>query len=200
MRKPTIYYLLLTTLILSGCVMRVTPREVDRVDQELKGNRGMVRGREAVIKEVERKRTKTIYDVEIEFGPSADSRRDVYTEGNKGYITKSRIPEKGAKPIKKKKPARTPQILVPLETPQVVFQKPTGPEEKYAKEKGGETLREGEVAQRIYVVKKGDTLQKISNKMYGTTRRWKEIYEANKDILESPDLLKPGQKLVIPLD
>jgi len=49
-----------------------------------------------------------------------------------------------------------------------------------------------------YTVGKNDTLQKISKKFYGTTRKWTNIYEANKDILRTPDKLYPGQTLKIP--
>jgi nucleoid-associated protein YgaU len=44
-------------------------------------------------------------------------------------------------------------------------------------------------------VKSGDNLSKIGAK-YGVT--WKEIYEANKDIIKNPDLIQPGWKLKIP--
>jgi len=49
-----------------------------------------------------------------------------------------------------------------------------------------------------YTVKKNDTLQKISKKFYGTTKNWPKIYEANKDVLRSPDKLYAGQTLKIP--
>ncbi|MFA6129733.1 MAG: LysM peptidoglycan-binding domain-containing protein [Candidatus Omnitrophota bacterium] len=49
-----------------------------------------------------------------------------------------------------------------------------------------------------YTVGKNDTLQKISKKFYGTTKRWMKIYEANKDVLRSPDKLYAGQILKIP--
>jgi nucleoid-associated protein YgaU len=49
-----------------------------------------------------------------------------------------------------------------------------------------------------YTVAKNDTLQKISMKFYGTTKRWMKIYEANKDVLRGPDKLYPGQVLNIP--
>ena len=49
-----------------------------------------------------------------------------------------------------------------------------------------------------YVVQKNDTLQKISHKFYGTTRKWNFLYKANKDVLKSPDKLYPGVKLLIP--
>jgi len=51
-----------------------------------------------------------------------------------------------------------------------------------------------------YTVKRGDTLQKISYKLYGTTKRWKKLYEVNKEILKSPDMIKQGQRLVLPVD
>jgi len=46
-----------------------------------------------------------------------------------------------------------------------------------------------------YVVVKGDNLTKIGKK-YGMG--WKEIYEANKDLIKNPDLIHPGDKLKIP--
>jgi len=46
-----------------------------------------------------------------------------------------------------------------------------------------------------YEVKSGDNLSKIGAQ-YGVT--WKEIYEANKDIIKNPDLIQPGWKLKIP--
>lgn len=49
-----------------------------------------------------------------------------------------------------------------------------------------------------YTVGKNDTLQKISKKFYGTTKKWPKIYEANKDVLRSPDKLYAGQTLKIP--
>ena len=64
------------------------------------------------------------------------------------------------------------------------------PKESYAtkEKKGGKT----------YVVKKGDTLQKISEKFYGTTKKWQKICEANKKVLKDCNDLEPGTKLVIP--
>jgi len=49
-----------------------------------------------------------------------------------------------------------------------------------------------------YTVNKNDTLQKISHQFYGTTRKWQSIYEANQDVLKSPDKLYPGLKIRIP--
>ena len=46
-----------------------------------------------------------------------------------------------------------------------------------------------------YEVVKGDNLSKIG-KRFGVS--WKEIYEANKNVISDPDLIQPGWKLKIP--
>lgn len=53
-------------------------------------------------------------------------------------------------------------------------------------------------AQQSYTVQPGDTLSRISTKVYGVSNRWTEIFEANRDQLPSPNALKPGQVLRIP--
>ncbi len=49
-----------------------------------------------------------------------------------------------------------------------------------------------------YVIKKGDTLGAIAKKYYGNVMKYKELFEANKNVLEHPDRIYPGQKIVIP--
>jgi len=51
---------------------------------------------------------------------------------------------------------------------------------------------------RTYTVEAGDTLSRISTKMYGSTARWQDIYKANGDQLKSPTALRAGQVLKIP--
>lgn len=51
---------------------------------------------------------------------------------------------------------------------------------------------------RIYVVRPGDSLSKISLRFYGTTRNYMRIYDANRDQLSSPTRIEVGQRLVIP--
>ncbi|HOU24067.1 MAG TPA: LysM peptidoglycan-binding domain-containing protein, partial [Anaerolineae bacterium] len=54
-------------------------------------------------------------------------------------------------------------------------------------------------AKHEYVVKSGDSLSKIAKELYGDAKRWPEIYEANKALIgDNPNLIHPGQKLVIP--
>ncbi|MDR0727275.1 MAG: tetratricopeptide repeat protein [Puniceicoccales bacterium] len=51
---------------------------------------------------------------------------------------------------------------------------------------------------RHYTVVKGDTLSSISQKVYGTPGRWKDIYVANRQALPSPSQLTIGQILDVP--
>lgn len=51
---------------------------------------------------------------------------------------------------------------------------------------------------QYYVVRKGDTLSKIAEKYYGDPSLYKDIFEANKNVLKDPNKIFPGQKLRIP--
>jgi len=51
---------------------------------------------------------------------------------------------------------------------------------------------------RTYVVEKGDSLSKIAKAEYGDANKWRQIYEANRDIIKDPDLIYPGQTLRLP--
>ena len=51
---------------------------------------------------------------------------------------------------------------------------------------------------QYYVVQKGDTLSKIAEEFYGDKMLYPKIFEANTDILQDPNKIKPGQKLRIP--
>jgi LysM repeat protein len=51
---------------------------------------------------------------------------------------------------------------------------------------------------RTYKVQAGDTLSKIAKEFYGDANKYQRIFEANRDKLESPDKIRPGQELTIP--
>ena len=51
---------------------------------------------------------------------------------------------------------------------------------------------------QFYEVKSGDSLSKIAKALYGDAMKYPEIFEANKPMLSSPDLIYPGQVLRIP--
>lgn len=68
--------------------------------------------------------------------------------------------------------------------------------------RSGDLVMDVEVAQGggagggdTYTVQKGDTLSAIGSR-HGVA--WREIFEANRDQLDDPDKIVPGQKLRIP--
>lgn len=55
-----------------------------------------------------------------------------------------------------------------------------------------------ETAVQVYEVVSGDTLGGIAKRFYGNAGQYMKIFEANRDILDDPNLIKVGQKLTIP--
>ena len=53
--------------------------------------------------------------------------------------------------------------------------------------------------QRVYIVQQGDWLSKIALKYYGDAMKYKIIHQANLNVIgQNPDIIKPGQRLIIP--
>ncbi|UJH66922.1 LysM peptidoglycan-binding domain-containing protein [Allomuricauda sp. SCSIO 65647] len=49
-----------------------------------------------------------------------------------------------------------------------------------------------------HTVESGESLSKIAKHYYGDAMKYNAIFEANRTILNNPDLIHPGQELVIP--
>ena len=47
-------------------------------------------------------------------------------------------------------------------------------------------------------VKSGESLSKIARHYYGDAMKYPQIFEANRNILDNPDVIHPGQVLVLP--
>lgn len=167
---------LILVLILSGCVVRTYPLIKDRVDQDLAtGNRGFLSGQLPAGEVRERKKSRTTQVVEIEFGS----------------------------PIKferlKENPAARESVPMPVQEKKII-----SGNRGYITESIIPEIAEVQPASlgsfEEYKVQKNDTLQKISQKFYGTTKKWQRIYEFNRDVLKAPDKLYPGQSLNIPVE
>lgn len=161
------------SFILSGCVTRSYTVVRDRVDQNLEsGNRGYLMGKStASFDTKERKLTRTTKVVEIELLTPAEMKEKLKKKKSKGQVLKEQT-----------------------DSPQSDIQ-----EEEVIKE-----FVEPESVSPIqsfnnYTVEKNDTLQKISQKLYGTTKKWNKIFEANKDVLSAPNKIYPGQVLKVPV-
>jgi len=68
-------------------------------------------------------------------------------------------------------------------------------ENEEVKEPGG---TEDWTTEQYHEVVKGDTLWKIAEKYYGDGSLYTNIFEANRDILKDPNVIRVGQKLKIP--
>jgi len=52
---------------------------------------------------------------------------------------------------------------------------------------------------RTYTVRPGDSLSKIAKALLGDAKKWRVLYDANRDVVgANPDLIHPGQVLKIP--
>lgn len=161
--------------VLSGCIVRTYQTTRERVDQDLTGNRGYLLGSIPADQSMaERKTTRTTQVVEIEL----------------------RSPIKFERKTSKKS-------TMPIKAEELTIEEPAIEEsiignrgyvtKNASSEKGVMTPTFKE-----YTVQKGDTLQKISKKFYGTTKKWTKIYDANKDIMKGPNQIYPGQAISIP--
>lgn len=56
----------------------------------------------------------------------------------------------------------------------------------------------GSAGETTYTVVKGDTLSHIAKEHYGKASKWHAIFEANRDQIDDPDKIFPGQVLKLP--
>ena len=162
-------------IVLSGCLtMRSYTNEEPRKDLEIEGNQGCMSGEcKQEVRENKLGDTRTVSVIEVEFGP-----REVKGDEASKNLTIEEMVGQGLK-----ENVSFEDMDISAEESEEVLEEAVKPEIQY------------------YVVEKNDTLQKISRKFYGTTRKWNFIYETNKDILKSPDRLYPGTKIkIVPLD
>lgn len=169
------FFIFLGTLFLYGCLIRTYTITKPRTDLEIKGNRGYIYG-EPKEPLPQLKKTRKITVFEIELGP---------------HLPKEIADEEEGKIKAEKEGEISEEEILKEETFQEEVRK-----EAEIPEKKMESFRK---EYRIYTIKKNDTLQKISKKFYGTTRKWPLIYEENKDVIKDPDKIYPGLKIKIPL-
>ena len=57
-----------------------------------------------------------------------------------------------------------------------------------------------ETREEYYVIERGDTLSHIARRYYGNADTWPRLFEANREVIQDPDRIFPGQKIRVPLD
>jgi len=160
-------------IFLAGCMVRTYTVEKPRIDTDIEGNRGYLTGAPAT-EPPENKfgKTRKISVFEIEFPERGKAR----TAGS----------ETAAPPEKE---------TVSQQAEDLYTEYGSNEDVAYVEEI---TIEGPQQESEQYVVQKYDTLQKISYKFYGTTKKWKYLYNVNKNVIKNPDKLYPGMKLTIP--
>lgn len=107
----------------------------------------------------------------------------------------------GAPEVTEPEPEVTPEPAAepstPTESAEVAAEPAAEPEaEKDAEEEATEAGTEAPL--ETYTVQSGDSLWKIAEAHYGNGNKYHAIFDANRDILDNPDLIKPGQVLKLP--
>lgn len=173
---------MLVGFFLAGCA-RITTQVVEkpRVDQELEGNRGYLVGSGPA--PAQRKTTRRMLQTDVEM-PTWEELHP----WKKPAKPQAQTPAPAAAPGYPVWDEETARPDTRAWQPPAVVEEP---EEPVLPALPSQPLA-------TYTVEKGDTLEKISQKFYGTTRKWRRIYEANREVLRSPDRVYPGQKLTIP--
>lgn len=64
--------------------------------------------------------------------------------------------------------------------------------------RGSTDTTPADLGARSYTVQPGDTLSEIAQRHLGRASAWHAIFEANRDQLDDPDLIRPGQVLRLP--
>ena len=174
--------------VFSGCLARSYTVEKPRTDLEITGNQGYLEGKaqSSAPKKTNLRKTRTISVLEIEFGPKSKSGKEEITEENIQeqtieVTTPKKETEETASSQKETEEATVQEAEIVIQQPKK--EEPPKPTVNY----------------RYYIIQKNDTLQKISKKFYGTTKKWLLIYKNNKDIIKDYNKLYPGLKIKIPI-
>ncbi|MFA5320845.1 MAG: LysM peptidoglycan-binding domain-containing protein [Candidatus Omnitrophota bacterium] len=132
------------------------------------------------------------------------------SSGNRGYLKGQAPAEADNKPRKTTRVTRVVEVEFGDQAAkqQPVQRQSAEPEYSQSQEQESQTYQEEPLEEvpavsasfENYKVQKNDTLQKISRKFYGTTRKWTKIYEANRDVLKAPNKIYPGQTIKIPVE
>jgi nucleoid-associated protein YgaU len=199
---------------LSGCLVSYRDYRSDRTDLDINGNKGCLKGscekqertpaydlpnkRLTNVLEIELgnhkdraaapKETETVKSFDEEKSPVRQTKRATVTQVEE---TVDPTDEAYANDLQAAKATRLAQVSNTLKADEGIAVKP-----ETATVKTDAAACVGDIAE--HTVEAGETLQKISQKYYGTTRYYPAIFETNKDILKTIDSVRAGQKLKIP--
>ncbi len=157
----------------------------ERVDQEAEGNGGCLSGKCEAAPAPEKK-TRKVYILEVT-KPLPESQVKKIEEEIQSSSTSIDVQEEVAQEVV---PASASQQRRAVVIPPI--------EDELASLDKVEEVPQGPTEDQSYTVLKDDTLQKIAKKFYGSFGKWYMIYEANKEVIKNPNLVKPGTVITIP--
>jgi len=205
MKANVLLLVVVASISLAGCV---TVKKVvrERVDQDVSGNQGYLKGGSAS-STAQRAADREYIDIRVEIPtwsevsskPEAEGRKtgpakqervsgSTGSTGNKGYIANKNDADKSLPAYSKQAPRAT----TVYEYDDVEVEAISDDEEIFFEE---ETIKP---AYKEYTVREGDTLSHIAKAFYNKASKWTIIYEANADKLKDPGSLKKGMVLIIP--
>ena len=165
-------FLFSVMILLSGCMTRTfvaQQKSADTLAAHPEGNRGYLMGKPP--QDLPEAKPRMVPTLEIEMGMRADNNPTL----------KKKVPvESYSEPVKRSE-ASALSSRQEASAPVVTSVEPLTASR----------------AQKEYTVQSGDTLQEISQKLYGTTKKWHKLYMLNKDIMKSPDKIHPGMTIKV---
>lgn len=171
-----------------GCT-RISAQLVEkpRVDQQITGNQGVLVGKAEPVPP--RKETRQILEINIELPTMAELNpwREPATKASADISS-----AQGVATV-----VQAPVVVISRPHPTVL---PISPALESVK---GAVPQPKPAAMPVpaastYTVQAGDTLDKIAASFYGDSKQWQRIFEANREMLQSPNRIYKGQSLVIP--
>lgn len=168
------FAIVLVAAFVSSCTMRTYVQEKGRVDQEMTGNAGCIQGTCPPVDRSNLPKSRDTYVLEIDTGAAKVKDANTQSTATSSVAEESYTEEEAYSTSRSEYNYGNVNESFVAETEVV------------------------EPSFTEYKIEKNDTLQKISQKFYGTTKRWNEIYQANKDVIKDPNRIKPGKTIRIP--
>jgi nucleoid-associated protein YgaU len=185
------FALLVLVIFAAGCGLETRTYVItrDRVGLDQTGNGGCVVGK-CPPAPAPKETTRKVYVLEIT-RPVPESEVQKIEKTAVDAITAETPPTSGVAPAESA-PEATENTQPEAAVPVVGEGSAAAPSAATAEQNGGS------MQAQTYTVQKDDTLQKISKKLFGSYGKWYKIYEANKEKIKNPNILKPGTVLTIP--
>jgi LysM repeat protein len=186
---------------ISGCgvtkdvTVRSYLQDRPRVDQNREvGNSGYIMGN-PVDEDAEYKKTRKVYVIEVNReNQITDTVIDVDEDFQSSSPAREESRDRPTETIPESRRVTREERIESVRR----LELPKFDDEAYYKETASATVQEP-LRFEDYTIEKNDTLQKISKKFYDSFSQWPKIYDANRNKIDNPNVLRPGVVIRIPI-